>query len=729
MVRASGPAGLRAALRLRGLAVLAAFVLPLSAVGATPAKAPMAAKSAATLRVMINPAAAPRGELPAAVKQRLETLAGVPLALAATTRTGALDLAVDGADAARLDVIAARLRADRSVLWAERATRTVYGKSARVEKAAGAPARKLLVRLADDADPVAAAARLAALAGTPVALERTIGAVRVMSLAQARTVAAMDDLARAFEQDPAVRYADAVRRVVPHAGPTPNDPLYAQQWALARIRAGDAWLLGTGAGSMTVAVVDTGILPHPDLAGRVLPGYDFVADADAARDGDGRDADPRDEGDWFSDGDCGGLPGQSSFFHGLFVAGLIAANANNDTGIAGLDWAAKILPVRALGKCGGTYEDVLAALLWAAGAPVDGAPPNPHPAKVINLSLGGPGACAAAIQEAIDDALAQGTVIVASAGNESADAQSFSPGNCSGVINVSAVGRTGERASYSNFGTRVDLAAPGGDLGDDGAMLSTHNAGTTVPGEADYGWAMGTSFAAPLVSGTASLMLARNPNLSAGQVLSILQGTSAEFPPGSTCAYGFCGMGALDTGTALASTIPASASLPPGAIAIVEYYDAALDHYFITADPVEIANLDAFAAERWRRTGHVFYGWADPAIAPPAAAPRNVCRFYAGANVQIDSHYFTADAARCAFVAASNGGVWSLQSSAAFWIEVPDAAGACRDGTIPVYAFFNNRRDANHRYTIDLSVRRAMTNRAWVADGVAANGAAFCSLI
>jgi serine protease len=706
--------------------LLAAVAIPLSAVAAPTAKAPPATKTVATLRVMLHPAAAPRGAWPAAAKLRLEAAAGTPLTLVGTTRTGALELAIPGADATALDAVAGRLLLDRSVLWAESTMRTLAAKSALVDRAKAAPARKLFVRLADGADAVAAAARLSTLAGTPVAIERTIGGVQVMALAQPRTVAAMDDLARAFEQDPAVRHADTVRRMIPHAGPRPNDPLYAQQWALDRIRAADAWLLGTGASSMTVAVVDTGILPHPDLEGRVLPGHDFIADAEAARDGDGRDADPRDEGDWFADGDCGGLPGQSSFFHGLFVAGLVAANANNAIGIAGVDWGARILPVRALGKCGGTSDDVLAAILWAAGAHVDGAPPNPYPAKVINLSLGGPGICTAAMQEAIDDALAQGTVIVASAGNEGSDAQSFSPGNCSGVINVAALGRTGERASYSNFGSRVDLAAPGGDLGDEGTMVSTHNAGSTAPGEPDYGYAMGTSFAAPLVSGTASLMLARNPNLTAGQVLAILQGTSADFGTGSTCSYGQCGVGALDVGTALGSTIPASRNLPAGAVAIVEYYDAALDHYFVTADAAEIALLDG--GTRWQRTGHVFYGWSNPALAPPGIAPRSVCRFHAGPEVQIDSWYFTADPARCAFVAAQ-GGPWALQTGAAFWIEVPDAQGACRDGTVPVYAFFNNRRDANHRYTIDLSVRRAMTNRAWVADGMAANGAAFCSMI
>jgi len=148
----------------------------------------------------------------------------------------------------------------------------------------------------------------------------------------------------------------------------------------------------------------------------------------------------------------------------------------------------------------------------------------------------------------------------------------------------------------------------------------------------------------------------------------------------------------------------------------------------VTSDADEIAALDA-ASGRWLRTGHVFYGWGHPSLAPPEAFPRNVCRFYAGAEVQIDSYYFTADPQRCAFVSANNQGLWTLQTNEAFWIEVPDASGTCRSGTVPVYAFFNNRRDANHRYTIDLSVKRAMQNRTWVLDGVTANGTVFCSLI
>ncbi len=679
-----------------------------------------------TLRVMLNPAAAPGGTLPDAVKVHLESLTRSPLMLSGVTRTGALEFALGGPrDPGSMRELAARLRADRSVLWTELADRTIHAKSLRDAPGAG---RKLMVRLIDGTDTEAVLPRLASIAGVPLTIERTLGAVQVIALAQTVAMPQLAKIAKAFENDPAVRYADPVHRVMPHR--VPGDPLFAAQWSLFNVNAPSAWDLGTGSSAITVAVVDTGMLDHPELAGRLLPGFDFISDAESARDGNARDANPRDEGNWTNEGDCEGGGAQPSFFHGLFVAGLIGANADNGIGIAGLDWSAKILPVRVLGKCGGTFEDVLAGMLWAAGVPVDGAPPNPNPAKVINLSLGGFGSCAAAIQEAVDDALAQGSVVVASAGNESDDASNHAPGNCSGVINVGALSRIGERSSYSNFGPRVDISAPGGDVDPEGLIVSTHAEGATEPGAFGYDEAMGTSFAAPLVSGTVALMLARNPVLTAGQVISILQGSSSEFKPGSICNLGaHCGAGMLDAGSAVASTFPAVSNPPPGAVSVIEYYDRMLDHYHMTSDPAEMQWLDLYQSHRWQRTGHLFYAWADPLLAPAGAIPRNVCRFYAGPEQLIDSYYFTADPVECGYVITNNSAVWTLQSTAAFWIETPDFAGKCRAGTLSVYRFFNGRRDASQRHTIDLSVRRSLVNRAWVADGKGVNGVAMCSPI
>jgi hypothetical protein len=358
--------------------------------------------------------------------------------------------------------------------------------------------------------------------------------------------------------------------------------------------------------------------------------------------------------------------------------------------------------------------------------PIAGVPANPNPARVINLSLGGSGACAQAIQEAVDDALAQGAVVVASAGNEADDAANHAPANCSGVITVAALNVAGERAFYSNFGTRIDVAAPAGETIDD-ATVSHSNRGETTPGDPAYSLGIGTSFSAPLVSGVASLMLGRNPTMTPGRVLGILQGTARDFPPGTTCGTGnLCGIGMLDAGAAVASTIPAADNLPPGSVPVVEYYNAELDHYFITASAAEMDALDANPAGTFQRTGLVFYGYLDPLYAP-ASMP--VCRFYAGADVFINSHFFSADRNECQFVLTRWPGVWNLEMDAAFWIEVPDAAGNCPAGRVPVYRFFNNRRDANHRYTIDLSVKRAMINRGWVPEGAGPASVAFCSAI
>ena len=681
------------------------------------------------LRVMLHPEAATRGTLPAAMHAKLERLAGTTLVVSGTTRTGALELAtaapIDEVAAAR---IAKVMRQDRSVLWAEprRAPRPTL-KAATQDARHNRLGRQLMVRLADGVAPdwAALAPRFAALAGMPVAVERQVGNVWMLSIATAQRPDALAAIAAAIQQDAAVMYADPVRRL--YAQFTPDDPLFPQQWALsnalAGVNASAAWDVQKGSPGLAIAVVDTGMVDHPDLAGRVLPGYDFVADEAAARDGDGRDPNPRDEGDWAAAGDCGeGVPAFDSFFHGLFVSGLIAATPNNGIGIAGLDFNAKILPVRVLARCGGTDADVYEGMLWASGVQIPGVPPNPNPARIINMSLGGFGACSSAIQEAVDDALAHGAVVVVSAGNESADALDFNPSNCSGVITVGASNTVGDRTGYSNFGSRVDISAPGGDGGDETTLiLSTYAEGTTAPGAPTYAIAAGTSFSAPMVTGAVALMLARNNTLTAGRVLSILQGTSREFPMGTSCRAGtVCGTGLLDAGLAVASTVPATQVIPPNAVPVIEFYRADLDHYLITADPTEIAFIETFQRDIYQRTGAVFFAYQDQFLAPPCVMP--VCRFAAGGI--INSHFLSANPAECQFVQQRWAGTWNLESPSTFFIEVPDASGACRAGTIPIHRFFNNRQDANHRHTPDLSVKRAMINRNWIPEGIA-----FCSPI
>jgi serine protease len=537
-------------------------------------------------------------------------------------------------------------------------------------------------------------------------------------------------MAERLQIDSAVQYADPVRRAFPTR--VPNDPLYSQQWALTGaaggVNAPAAWDLQIGSASVTVAVVDTGITPHPDLAGRILPGYDFISDPSIATDGNGRDADPSDPGDAIRDNECGdGIPGEPSFFHGTFVSGLIAANTDNGVGIAGLDWNAKILPVRTLGKCGGTFDDILNGVLWAAGVPLAGVPLNPNPARVINMSLGGLGYCPQSLQDAVNTAMAQGAVVVVSAGNASVDVSNFNPANCSGVLTVGASTRQGDIASYTNFGRRVDLSAPGGDGAMADWILSTGNDGTAGPGNPDYEFAVGTSFAAPYVSATASLIIARNANLTPGRIHEIIVDTTRAFAQGTDCGNrGACGSGLLDASLALQSTIPATSLAPAGTVPVIEYYRADKDHYFMATDPAEIAFVDAVLGNTFQRTGEVFYAWVDPLLAPLTAVP--VCRFYSP-DPLIDAHYYTASAAECQFIVARWPGIWSLELPAAFYVLLPDADGACPTNTLPVYRFFNNRQDANQRHTIDLSVRRAMLNRAWVPQGFGPNDVIFCTPI
>jgi serine protease len=476
-----------------------------------------------------------------------------------------------------------------------------------------------------------------------------------------------------------------------------------------------------------VAVIDTGLTQHPDLANRILPGYDFITDPLMANDGNGRDPDASDPGDGVGDNDCGDGIARQSSFHGTFVSGIIAANTNNGVGISGLNWAAKILPVRVLGRCGGTFDDITAGMLWAAGLPVAGVPPNPNPARVLNLSLGGITSCPQATQDAINAALAAGTVIAVAAGNFAEDAAFTSPANCSGVITVGASTREGERASYSNFGQRVDISAPGGDGSDiTGWVLSTGN-DSKGPGNPIYEYAIGTSAAAPHVAGAASLLIARNANLTPGRIQDILTGSTRPFGDLNSCGSAgiLCGSGILDIAAALQSTLPGTVP-PPGTVAVIEYYRADLDHYFYTADPAEAAFVDAVLGAIFQRTGEIFYAWVDPALAPPGAKP--VCRFYAG-GLGFNSHYFTADAFECQFIIANWVGVWTLESFAAFYAVLPDGNGQCLAGMAPVYKFFDGRQDANQRFTIDLSVQRAMINRAWVPQGFGANHVAFCSPI
>jgi serine protease len=299
-----------------------------------------------------------------------------------------------------------------------------------------------------------------------------------------------------------------------------------------------------------VAVLDTGQTDHEDLVGNMVPGYDFIDDTFVSRDGDGRDSDPDDPGDWTERGDCGfGSPASNSSWHGTHVAGTVAALTNNGIGLAGVAYEAKVQHVRVLGRCGGYLSDISDGVVWASGGPVSGAPVNATPASVINMSLGGSGSCGTTYQAAIDEAVANGATVVVSAGNSNANAANFRPASCAGVITVAATDRFGDRASYSNYGSTVEISAPGGDSdGSGNGVASTLNDGTTVQGNDIYVYYQGTSMAAPHISGLAAMMYSTDPTITPAQVLSIMQSTARDLP--GTCTGG-CGAGIADAHAAL----------------------------------------------------------------------------------------------------------------------------------------------------------------------------------
>ncbi|MFP5392851.1 MAG: S8 family peptidase [Gammaproteobacteria bacterium] len=379
-----------------------------------------------------------------------------------------------------------------------------------------------------------------------------------MSVADAQAVAA-DLMAR----DPSVEYAEPDR--ILHKLFVPNDARYNEQWdlfdATGGMRLPAAWDKSTGVG-VNVAVLDTGFRPHADLAGQILPGYDFITSATIANDGNGRDSDAQDTGDAVVAGECGnGKPAadERSSWHGTHVAGTIAAATHNSAGVAGVAYGAKVVPVRVLGKCGGYTSDIADAMIWASGGSIAGIPVNPNKARVINLSLGGPGACDTTTQAAINSARSRGTVIVVAAGNENADAGTSNPANCAGVITVAATTRTGARAYYSNYGSVVDVAAPGGDARvAGGGILSTLNSGAGAPASDTYAFYQGTSMATPHVAGVVALMLAKNPNLTPDEVESKLKASARAFP--ASCSG--CGSGIVDAAAAVDAA--ANTTTPPG---------------------------------------------------------------------------------------------------------------------------------------------------------------------
>ena len=384
-------------------------------------------------------------------------------------------------------------------------------------------------------------------------------------------VADLEALAQSLQAAlPELEYAEPDRLLQPQF--VPNDTQYGSQWhyfeATGGLNLPTAWDLTKGSG-VVVGVIDTGYRPHVDLAANILGGHDFIGDLFVANDGNGRDTSALDPGDRVVAGECyAGSPARNSSWHGTHVAGTIAAVSNNAAGVAGVAHAAKVTPARVLGKCGGYTSDIADAIIWTSGGTVAGVPANTNPSRVLNLSLGGSGACAATTQSAINSARTRGTVVVVAAGNSNANVSGFNPANCAGVVAVASVNRSGSKAWYSNFGALIDVAAPGGDTTvPANGILSTLNSGTNAPVADSFAYYQGTSMAAPHVAGVAALMLARNPSLTPDLVESKLKSTARAFP--GVCVT--CGTGIVNAKAAVDSAILGVSNLaevePNGTIA------------------------------------------------------------------------------------------------------------------------------------------------------------------
>jgi serine protease len=393
-----------------------------------------------------------------------------------------------------------------------------------------------------------------------------------------------------------------------------------------------AWAITHGATSIVIGDVDTGITQHPDLDSKVIKGYDFISDVPTANDGDGRDSDPSDPGDYvtaaensdkngdfyecndadFPDDPPGSPNPVDSSWHGTQTASILGAATNNGTGMAGTAYDSPVIPARALGKCGGFDSDIAAAAQWAGGIAIGGVPANAHPARVINMSLGGPGTCTGQEATIYVDAFTalrnKGVVVVAAAGND-AGLPVAVPANCKPaatdpdqtpiVVAVAALRHAGDKVGFSDIGPEVTIAAPGGNCINTAQnmpclypIVTAINSGATAPvangGTYSDGLnnvSLGTSFATPMVAGTVALMLSAAPNLTNVQVIDILKSTARPFPtvsdttpqppvckvPTATsaeqdeciCTTGTCGAGMLDAGAA----VTAAAALSTGAAA------------------------------------------------------------------------------------------------------------------------------------------------------------------
>jgi serine protease len=464
------------------------------------------------------------------------------LVLGAAASTSAVAGVRDG----QVAPLVASAKTDRLIVKFKDASETVVLNGQEVSQARSVDAMQMQAR-------INRMSQVAQAHGTRMFMLRQTGVgSHVFQLSKEMSEEQMQALAAAVAaSDSAVEYAEPDRKMFPLL--TPNDTSYSSQWDLYEdvggIRAPAAWDRSTGSG-VVVAVLDTGIRPHVDLSGQLVAGYDMIANVTTANDGNGRDSDASDPGDWSTGSGC---PASDSSWHGTHVAGTIGAKTNNAAGIAGIAFNSKVQSIRVLGRCGGYTSDIADGMIWASGGSVSGAPANATPAKVLNLSLGGSGACDSTSQAAINSARSRGSVVVVAAGNSNVNVSNATPANCAGVIAVASTTRQGGKSSFSNFGTLVDLAAPGSGI------LSTLNAGKTTPGADNYVAYSGTSMAAPHVAGVAALMFSVKSTATPDQIESALKSSARAFP--ATCSG--CGTGILDANAAISAILGNTPPPPP----------------------------------------------------------------------------------------------------------------------------------------------------------------------
>jgi len=372
----------------------------------------------------------------------------------------------------------------------------------------------------------------------------------------------------------------------------PNDPYYRYQWHYPAINLPQAWDITTGTrtgSDVIVAVVDTGVyLAHPEFSGQLVAGYDFISDPNNARDGDGIDTNPDDPGDSAQMG--------SSSWHGTHVAGTIAAKSNDSSGIAGVAWGAKAMPLRVLGAYGGSSYDINQALRFAAGLSNDSGTLPSQKADIINLSLGGSGYSQAA-QDTYNAVRSAGVLVVAASGNANSSQLNY-PASYDGVISVSATDFANNRAPYSSYGSRVDVAAPGGstgvDLNGDGygdGILSTLVNDSSGSRQPSYSFYQGTSMATPHMAGVLALMRAVYPALTPNDVDGLLSSggiTTDLDPPGRDDNFGH---GLIDTLKAVqAAQTLANSGIPPTPPAIIEVSPAQITFGLASNAMVTLSN-------------------------------------------------------------------------------------------------------------------------------------------